>query len=59
MAEKQPPQTVEERIQLMEEQRDHDEKAFGVRPELVLDATQDDADWIKRAQFGRASGEAE
>jgi hypothetical protein len=40
-------QTAEEFRRLMELHRDHDERVFGVRPEFILDADRESADWIR------------
>jgi hypothetical protein len=41
-------QTPAERKRLMELHKDHDEKVYGVRPDIVLDTTEEDADWIRQ-----------
>lgn len=46
-------QAAAERERLMELHRAHDEKANGVRPDLVLDTTADDAGWIRNPAFWR------
>jgi hypothetical protein len=40
----QPPEEV---ARLMELTRDHYERAYGVRPAIILDATRENADWIR------------
>lgn len=35
----------------MERQKDHDQATTGERPTVVLDATVDDADWIRKPEF--------
>jgi hypothetical protein len=42
---KSPKQAQEEIRELMERHKDHDEEVFRVRPDIVLDATPEDADW--------------
>lgn len=46
-----PKQTPEERARLMEEHKDHDEETTGVRPDLVIDTTDEDANWIRNPKF--------
>lgn len=46
-------QSSEERRKLMERHKDHDERKTGVRPDIVLDTTEDDADWIRNPAFWR------
>lgn len=50
-------QTPEERRELMERHKDHDEREFGVRPDIVLDATEEDADWIRNPAHWRKPGD--
>lgn len=46
-----PKQTPEERRRLMEEQKAHDEETTGVRPDLVIDTTEEDAKWMRDPSF--------
>lgn len=37
----------------MEEHKDHDEETTGVRPDLVIDTTLEDSNWIRDPSFWR------
>lgn len=46
------------RDELIERHKLHDEQTFGLRPDVVLHASKEDADWIRNPAFWR-SGEAD
>lgn len=48
-----PKQTPEERARLMEEHKAHDEETTGVRPDLVIDTTLEDSNWLRDPSFWR------
>ena len=47
-------QSAAKRRALMERQKDHDEALTGERPEIVLDATAENAGWIRNSSFWTA-----